>query len=278
MRAIWKGDISFGLVTIPVQIVPVEESKELHFHLIDIRDQARIRYKRVNSDTNKEVPWDKIAKGYEYDEGRYIIIDEKAFEKASPDLFKTIDIEEFINLAEIDNLYFDKPYYLVPDSKNQKAYVLLREALKKTKKVGVAKLIIRNKEYLSFIMAHEHSLILNLIRFHGTLRQEDDLKLPVETLKSYKISDRELKMAMGLIDDLTASWKPEKYHDEYHEALAKWLEKRTAELQKTDSKKGVSRRRKQDDVVDFISLLKKSMGKKTKTAGAKKAGRRGLNP
>ncbi len=260
MRAIWKGDISFGLVTIPIQLIPVDERKSINFHLLDERDKARIRYKRVNSDTEKEVPWEHIVKGYEYDKDSYIIVDETAFEKASPDIFKSIDIEEFIDYSEIDNLYFDKPYYLVPDSKNQKAYVLLREALKKTKKVGVAKVIIRTKEYLSLIMAHENALVLNLIRFQQEIRQESELKLPTESLKAYKISDREMKMAVDLIKELGGKWEPEKYHDEYQEALGQWLEKKTAEMEKTRGKQ-VTKRRKSEDVVDFVALLKKSMGK-----------------
>ncbi|WP_242604588.1 Ku protein [Legionella fairfieldensis] len=263
MKAIWKGDISFGLVTIPVQIIPVEEKNELHFHLLDNRDKARIRYKRVNSETGKEVSLENIVKGYEYDKERYIIVDEKAFEKASPDVFKLINIEEFINLAEIDNLYFDKPYYLIPDSKNQKAYVLLREALKKTKKVGVAKAIIRTKEYLCLIMAHDEALVLNRIRFQHEIRKEDDLKLPTKSLKDYKISDREMKMAVDLIKDLSGTWKPEKYHDEYYETMTRWLDKKAAEAEKSGGKK-TTRIRKPDDVVDFITLLKKSMGKRIK--------------
>ena len=265
MKAIWKGDISFGLVTIPVQIIPVEEKKDLHFHLLDSRDKSRIRYKRVNANTDKEVPWEKIVKGYEFDKGNYIIVDEEAFEKASPEVYKSIDIEEFIELAEIDNLYFDRPYYVIPDSKNQKAYVLLREALKKTKKVGVAKVIIRTKEYLCLVMPHDHALVLNLIRFQQEIRKEEDLEVPTESLKSYKISDREIKMAVGLIKDMTTIWKPEKYHDEYQEALSQWLDKKTAEAEKTMGTKTKTRRRKPDDVVDFISLLKKSMGKDKKT-------------
>lgn len=268
MRAIWKGDISFGLVTIPIQIIPVEEKNDLHFHLLDSRDNARVRYKRVNSETDKEVPWEKIVKGYEYDKGNYIVIDEKAFENASPELYKSIDIEEFVDLEEVDNLYFDKPYYIIPDSKNQKAYVLLREALRKTRKVGVAKVIIRTKEYLSFVMAHDNSLVLYLIHFDEDLRKEDDLKLPDESLKNYKISDREMKMAVDLIEDLSGKWEPEKYHDEYREAMTKWLDQKTAEIEKQAGKKKTTQRRAPDDVVDFISLLKKSMGKKRKKTAA----------
>lgn len=264
MKAIWKGDISFGLVTIPVQIIPVEEKKDLHFHLLDARDKSRIRYKRVNSNTEKEVPWEQIVKGYEFDKGNYIIVDEKAFEEASPEVYKSIDIEEFIELDEIDNLYFDKPYYIVPDSKNQKAYVLLREALKKTRKVGVAKVMIRTKEHLCLVMPHENALVLNLIRFEQEIRKEDDLKVPTDSLKAYKISEKEMKMATELIKDMTATWKPEKYHDDYQEALTQWIEKKTKEIEKETGKETKARVRKPDDVVDFITLLKKSMGKDKK--------------
>ncbi|ARH00174.1 Ku protein [Legionella micdadei] len=264
MRAIWKGDISFGLVTIPIQIIPVEERNELKFHLLDSRDHARIRYKRVNSETDKEVPWENIVKGYEYDKGAYIVIDEQAFEDASPDLYKSIDIEEFVDLNEIDNLYFEKPYYALPDSKNQKAYVLLREALKKTRKVGVAKAIIRTKEYISLVMAHDKALVLYLIHFDETIRKEDDFKLPTESLNTYKISAREMEVAVNLINDLSAKWEPQKYHDEYREAMNKWLEKKAKEVQNEAGKKVTARRRTPEDVVDFITLLKKSMGKKKK--------------
>ena len=273
MRAIWKGDISFGLVTISIQIVPVEERNELKFHLLDSRDNARIRYKRVNSETDKEVPWENIVKGYEYDKGAYIVVDEQAFEEASPDLYKSIDIEEFVDLNDVDNLYFEKPYYVLPDSKNQKAYVLLREALKKTQKVGVAKAIIRTKEYLSLVMAHDQALVLYLIHFDEEIRKEDELKLPSESLKTYKVTDREMKMAVNLINDLSAKWDPQKYHDEYREAMSKWLDKKAAQVEKEAGKKVTARRRTPDDVVDFITLLKKSMGKKSKK-GAEKSNKK----
>lgn len=146
MRAIWKGDISFGLVSIPVGIVSVEERKSLSFHLIDAKDHARIRYQRVNSNTGEVVDWNNVVKGYEYEKDHYVVVDEQAFEKAGPDVFKSIDIDEFIDAKEIDPLYFDKAYYIVPESKNKKAYVLLREALKKPKKQGSHELlsVLRN--------------------------------------------------------------------------------------------------------------------------------------
>lgn len=271
MRPIWKGDISFGLVTIPVNIFSVEQRNELHFHLLDSKDKSRIRYQRVNSNTGKEVPWENIVKGYEIDKDNYVIVNEEAFAKASPDVFKSIDIEEFVDFEEIDNLFFDKPYYIVPNSKNQKAYVLLREALKKTNKVGVAKVIIRTREYLSLVLPHQHALILNLIRFPEEIRHEEEFKLPDESLKHYKISDKEMKMAVDLIKDMTTAWKPEKYHDDYSETLRQWIEKQATVKGKAAGKKAAGQTK--DDVIDFISLLKKSMNKKKHPATAtKKAG------
>ncbi|WP_133140743.1 Ku protein [Legionella genomosp. 1] len=262
MRAIWKGDISFGLVSIPVGIVSVEERKSLSFHLIDAKDHARIRYQRVNSNTGEVVDWNNVVKGYEYEKDHYVVVDEQAFEKAGPDVFKSIDIDEFIDAKEIDPLYFDKAYYIVPESKNKKAYVLLREALKKTKKAGVARVIIRTKEYLSLILPHDNALVLNLIHFKDEIRDESDLGFPSDSLKNYKISDREIKMAVSLIEDMSNKWEPEKYHDDYREALQKWLDSKTEELSKSPRKAAKSQQK--DDVVDFISLLKKSMGKKIK--------------
>ncbi|MCL9683639.1 Ku protein [Legionella maioricensis] len=270
-RPLWKGFISFGLVAIPVTIVSVEQKNELHFHLLDSKDKSRIRYQRINSETGKEVPWSEIVKGYEFDNDNYVVLTEEDFKKASPDAFKTIDIEEFVDFKDIDPLYFDKPYYLVPDSKNKKAYVLLREALKKTKKVGVAKVIIRTKEYLSLILPHNHALIINLIRFQQEIRSEKELDLPTESLKSYKIVDREIEMAEDLIKAMSHPWKPEQYHDEYREALMNWIESKYKSNTKTQTKKTASRRQKNDDVIDFMSLLKNSLKNKKVSKPVKKS-------
>lgn len=260
VRSLWKGDISFGLVSIPVAIVPVEERKSLHFHLLDAEDHARIRYERVNTNTGRKVPWDHIVKGYEYEKDNYIVVDEEAFAKASPEVFKSISIEEFVDLNNIDTLFFDKAYYLVPDSKNKKAYVLLREALKKTNKVGIARVIIRTREYLSLITSHDNALLLMILHFQEEIRQEEDFNFPSGSLQDYKITDKEMKMAISLINDMASAWQPEKYHDDYRQALQLWLDKKIAALVKSPNKGGQSRKG-QDDVIDFISLLKKSMGK-----------------
>ena len=263
-KSIWKGDVSFGLVTIPVSLVSSEENKDIHFHLLDSKTNSRVRYQRISEETGKEVPWNDLVKGYEYDKDSYIIVNEKEFAKASPDLFKTIDIEEFVDLKEIDSMYFTKSYYLVPASKNTKAYVLLREALKKTNKVGVAKVIIRTKEFLSLILPHENALLLYLIHYKDEIREEKELNLPKNQLKTYKIAEKEIKMAVDLIKNLTAKWQPEKYHNEYRETLQKWLEQQTAKETK-GGKKASHVVANKGNVVDFISLLKDSMKQKKLT-------------
>ena len=268
-RSIWKGDISFGLVSIPVSLVSTEENNDIHFHLLNSKTKSRVRYQRIDEDTGKEVAWNEIVKGYEYEKDNYLIVNEKDFEKASPELFKTIDIEEFVDINEIDTLYYTKPYYLVPEGKNKKAYVLLREALKSTNKVGVAKTLLRSKEYLSLILPHDNTLLLYLIHFQDEIRPEEEINIPKNDLKSYKISDKEVKMAMDLIKDMSSSWEPEKYHNEYRESLQKWLDQQSAALTKP-GKKTTKPLKDNSAVVDFISLLKGSM-KKNKIVSKQKS-------
>jgi DNA end-binding protein Ku len=269
-RPVWKGFISFGLVAIPINLHPAEKKNELRFHLLDSRDKSRIHYERVNTETGKEVPWDDIVKAYEFKKNNYVILEDKDFERAAPEAFKTIDIEEFVNIEDIKPLYFERPYYAIPDSANLKAYVLLREALKKTKKVGVAKVVIRSRQYLAIIMPYEEALVLNLVRFYQEVRKPDEFKLPDKKPKEYRINERELEMAITLIKDMTSQWKPEKYHDEYREALMKWIESKTSTRQ-VETKESEEIAKKSDDVIDFMSLLKKSLKKKATKPSSKKA-------
>ncbi|MCW8442890.1 Ku protein [Fluoribacter gormanii] len=265
-KSIWKGEISFGLVSIPVSLYSIEEHDELKFHLLDKKTKSRVHYQRISEKSGKEVPWDQVVKGFEFEKDRYIIVDEKKFEKASPDLFKAINIEEFVDFQEIDSLYLMKPYYLIPESKNKKAYVLLRESLKKTNKAGVAKVIIRTKESICLILPHQYALLLYLIHFKDELRDENEMEVPKEDFKNYKISQSEIKMAVTLIDEMTAKWQPEKYHNEYREALQKWLDQQIAKQPaiKANEEPEIAQENSAD-VVDFISLLKESMRKRKST-------------
>ncbi len=262
-KSIWSGYVSFGLVAIPVTIYPVEEKDNLHFHLLDSRDKSRIKYQRVNAESGEEVPWDLVEKAYEFDKNNYVIVDEDAFQKASKNAFKSIEIEAFIDLDKVDLLYFDKPYYLRPDSKNNKAYVLLREALERSHKAGVAKAVIRSREHLTLIFPHENALILYSIRFSENIREEQALNFPNQDLKTYRISEQEVKMAISLIENMSADWIPQKYHDEYRKKLMKWIQDKIPAEPENNVKKA-QRSARHQEVVDFMQLLKNSMNKKSK--------------
>lgn len=270
-KSIWKGEISFGLVSIPVSLYSIEEPDDLKFHLLDKKTKSRVHYQRISEKTGNEVPWEQVVKGFEFEKDRYIVVDEKKFEKASPDLFKAINIEEFVDFQEIDSLYLMKPYYLIPESKNKKAYVLLRESLKKTNKAGVAKVIIRTKESICLILPHQHALLLYLIHFKDEIREENEMDVPKEDFKNYKISQSEIKMAVTLIDEMTTQWQPEKYHNEYRDTLKKWLDQQIAKQPVIQEEEDSEIAKESSaDVVDFISLLKESMKKRKSPEKANK--------
>lgn len=228
MRPIWRGSISFGLVNVPVTLYPAEQRSDLQLHLIDSRDFSRVRYERVNAATGEEVPWDQIVKGFEYDTGSYVVINEDDLKAAAPEATKTIDIEAFVNLADIDLMYFDRPYYLEPGKKGEKGYALLREVLRQTGKAGIARVVIRTRQYIAALVPREEALILNLLRYAQELRPVSDLKLPPADSKKNGVTKQELQMAQLLVESMSAEWDPEAFHDEYRDALTKWIEKRIA--------------------------------------------------
>ncbi len=224
-QAIWKGHISFGLVNIPVSLYSGERRTDLHFRMLDSRNQARVRYERVNDETGDEVPWDDIVKGFEYAKGNYVVLEREDFEKAAPEATKSIDIESFVDIDAIDPAYFDKPYYLIPTDTG-KGYVLLRDTLADSGKAGIAKMVIRNRQHLAALIARDSALALNLLRFRQELREPDDFQLPTEPPKNYNISKKEQDMAAQLIDSMSGAWQPEAYHDDYRQALLDYIEKK----------------------------------------------------
>ncbi len=256
-RPIWKGHISFGLVNVPVILQSAEQRADLHFNLIDSRNEARVRYERVNEETGEEVPWNSIVKGFEYDENNYVLLKQKELEKASPELTKTIEIEQFVDLDEIDVAYFDKPYYLVPDKGGRKGYVLLREAMKKAGQVGIAQVAIRSRGHLAAVMPQGDVLLLELLRFHQEIRSTDELDVPT-SLAEVKVTKKELELAGQLIEGMSAEWTPEKYRDEYRDALMELIESRiskgeTAEVEDEEPEEESPR------TVNFMDMLKKSV-------------------
>src|SRR5215813_1108253 len=203
-RPIWKGHISFGLVNIPISLYSAEDRTDLSFQLLDSRDHAHVRYHRVNEVTGEEVPWDRIVKGYEYDDGNYVLLSEEELENASPELTKTIEIEQFVDVADIDIRYFERPYMLVPDKKGEKGYVLLREAIAESGKAGIAKVVIRGRQYLAALMAQGNALVLELLRFHQELIDLAEFDLPSSNLREYGVAKKEIDLAMKLIGGMTA--------------------------------------------------------------------------
>ncbi len=213
MKSIWTGSIGFGLVNIPVKMYSAIEESTLDLDMLDKKDYANIKFKRVNENTGKEVPWANIVKGYLVNE-KYVVLDETDFEKASPEKTKHIEIMQFVNEDEIDSMYFEVPYYLEPEKTGARAYALLREALAKTGKAGVGMFVMRNREHVCLIKASEDVIVLNRIRFAQEIRATSSLTLPGKTSKP-----AEVKMAINLIDQLTETFDPSKYKDDYTDKL-----------------------------------------------------------
>lgn len=268
-RPIWKGAISFGLVHVPVTLFSLEQKFDLHFRMLDSRTKSTIRYERVNEETGEEVPWDKIVKGYEYQKGNYVILTEEDFKNASPEASQTIDIQNFVAKDEISDIYFDKPYVLVPQRKAEKGYVLLREVLSKSGRVGIAKVVIRTREYLSAVVPMEDCLVLVLLRFAQEIRPFKEFDVPREALSHYKVTDREIELAEQLVEAQTAKWEPEKYHDEYRDQLMKWIDAKAEKGEAVRVEEG-EEEAADTQVLDLAELLRKSISGKEPKAKSKR--------
>jgi DNA end-binding protein Ku len=223
-RSMWKGAISFGLVTIPVSVYPATEEKTLRFNQLHEKDGGRIRYKRVCSIEGDEVPFDEIVKGFEYEKDHYVTLTDEDFDAVPVESSRAIDIHQFVDLEEIDPMLYKKSYYLVPDETGAKAYSLLREAMASEGKVGVAKVSFRDKEHLAALRFSGDAFVLETMFWPDEIRAADFEGVDVDT----KIRDQELDMAKQLIENLTAEWNPEQFHDEYREALLGIVEKKIA--------------------------------------------------
>src|SRR6476646_2758414 len=215
MRAIWKGSISFGLVNIPIALYPATRKEELKFRLLRAKDLSPVNYQRVAEKDGKEVPWDDIVKGYEYEKGKYAVLKDEDFQRVDLEATQTVDIQDFVDQEEIDPIFFYKPYYLEPQKGGDKAYVLLRETLQKTGKVGIAKVVIKTRQYLAGVKAKDSVLVLELMHFAEELADADKLHIP----KRLEPGKRELDMAKALVDSMSSKWNPKKYRDDYREAL-----------------------------------------------------------
>lgn len=227
-RSIWKGSIAFGLVNIPVGLTSAESKPDIQLHMVDSKNHARVRYERVNADTGEEVPWDRLVKGYEHDDGKFVLLTPDDLDAVQPRLTKTIEISGFVSLDDIDPILFDKPYYLEPDKRGRKAYALLREALRTSGKAGISRVVIRTREYLSAMFVRDDVLVLMLLRFPQEVVGAGKLDLPLSSDPEWQPVKKELDLALRLIDEMTDKWNPSQYHDDYRESLLDFIEKKIA--------------------------------------------------
>ena len=265
-RAIWKGSISFGLVNIPVALYPATRREELKFRLLRKSDLSPVNYKRVAEKDGKEVSWEQIVKGYEYEKGKYVVLKNEDFQRVDVEATQTVDIQDFVDLDDIDPMYFYKPYYLEPQKGGDKAFALLRDSLKESKKVGIAKVVIKTRQYLAGVKPEDGSLVLELMHFADELADTSTLHVP----KKVEAGKKEMNMAKSLIDSMSGKWDPGKYHDEYREALMDVIQKKVEAGGKEIEEKP-KRLPKPTKVIDLVSVLQKSL---EQTGAAKKGAKR----
>ena len=272
MRAIWKGAISFGLVNIPVALFPALRREELKFRLLRASDMSPVNYKRVAEADGKEVPWDQIVKGYEYQKGKFVVLKDEDFARVDIEATQTVDIVNFVELKEVNPLLFNKPYYMEVSKGGEKAYALLREALLDVGKIGIAKVVLKTRQHLAAIKAQDKGLMLELMHFPEELIEPGEFKLPA----TRTVSRPELAMARELIASMTVPWKPEDYQDEYHEKLEKIVEEKVKHPEAGKTRRA-TRPKAASNVIDLAEVLRQSLretraGKRkpaTKAGGAK---------
>ena len=280
-RPVWTGTLSFGLLNIPVSLMTGERKTDISFRMLDSRNKAPVRYERVNAETGEEVPWKDIVKAFEYEKGSYVVLEQEDIASAAPESHDAIEVEAFVDADAVGPRYFEKPYVLVPAKKAEKGYVLLREALQKTGKIGIARVVIRTREHLCAVIPHENALLLMMMRYPQELVDIGEYNIPEGAKGDYRISAKELEFSEQLIETMSGDWDPEAYHDEFRARLQKVIQERM----KAD---GVVRRAAEEpevdegaatNVVDFMSLLQQSIDRNKRTpakkkAAAKKAGKK----
>ena len=272
-RPVWSGTLSFGLLNIPVSLMTGERKTDISFRMLDSRNKAPVRYERVNAETGEEVPWKDIVKAFEYDKGSYVVLEQEDIASAAPESHDAIEVEAFVDAGAIGPQYFEKPYVLVPAKKAEKGYVLLREALEKTGKIGIARVVIRTRESLCAVMPQDNALLLMMMRYPQELVDISEYNIPEGAKGDYRISAKELAFSEQLIETMGGDWEPDTYQDEFRERLQKVIQDRM----KAD---GVVRRKAEEprveegaatNVVDFMSLLQQSIDKNKRTPAKKSA-------
>ncbi|WP_426304232.1 Ku protein [Acidovorax facilis] len=270
-RTMWKGAISFGLVHIPVGLYSATATSGIDFDWLDKRSMQPVGYKRVNKVTGKEIATTDIVKGVEYEDGRYVVLSPEEIAAAFPKVTQTIEIEAFLDADEIPFVYLERPYYTAPLKRGEKVYALLREALRKSNKVGVATVVIQTKQHLAVLIPCGRALILNLLRWGGEIRSFEQLNLPPVDAKAAGIKDAEMAMAVQLIDDMTQSWDADKFRNSFADQINQLVEQKAtagdiADVVKVESGASVSAGA---EVLDLTSLLKRSLEGKSSSAAEK---------
>lgn len=271
MRPIWTGAISFGLINIPVALYAAAARDELKFRLLRAGDLSPVNYKRVAQADGKEVPWDQIVKGYEYEKGKFVVLKEEDFKRVDVEATQTVDIINFVKLEEINPLLFSKPYYMQSEKGGDKAYGLLRDSLTDSRKVGIAKVVIKERQHLAAIKAQQNGLMLELMRFPDEVIEAGDFK----AAQSRTASKAEMAMASKLIQSMTTKWEPGNYHDDYKKGLEKVIEQKIASG--GDELPAPCKPKKATPALDLVSVLQQSIRKTQETGNGKRGGKAQLS-
>jgi DNA end-binding protein Ku len=258
-RPIWKGAISFGLVTIPVNVFSATRRDELRFRQLDRRDNTPIKEKRVNEETGEEVPWEDIVRGFEYDEGTFVVLDQDDFSKANVKATETIDIVQAVPSGAVPPQYFEKPLYVVPTKAGVKPYHILRETLRRTGRVAIALIVMRGRQHLAALIADDKVITLELLRFAHEIKAVSELEAGDALDDPPEVRDKEIELAEQLVAALDEPWAPEQFRDEYRDDLLELIEQK-AKTGKAPVKRGNGGPHKGAEVVDMMELLKKSVG------------------
>lgn len=270
-RPVWSGTLSFGLLNIPVSLMSGERRTDISFRMLDARNNAPIKYERVNAETGEEVPWKEIVKAFEYDKGSYVVLEPEDIKSAAPESHDAIEVEGFVDANAVGPQYFEKPYVLVPAKKAEKGYVLLREALQQTGKIGIARVVIRTRESLCAVMPQGNALLLLMMRYPQELVDIEEYNIPEGARSEYRITPKELEFSEQLIDTMSTQWKPDDYQDEFRERLQKVIKERM-------DAHGVVKHAEEEpeagegaatNVVDFMSLLQQSIDRNKRTPARK---------
>ena len=267
-RAIWTGALGFGLVNIPVEVHTAVRDHRPHFRMLHAKDRAPISYERVCQKEGTAVAWEDLVRGYEYEKGRFVVLTKEDFETAALEKTRKIDVLDFVEAEAIDDRYFDKPYYLTPRKGGETAYALLREAIRESGRIGIARFILREAQHLAAVEAIGDALVLSTLRFADELADTGSLAFP----KEKKFRKPELDMAKMLVENLAAEWAPEKYKDDYRENLMRVIK---AKMKGKEPDLVWEERPRDSNVVDLMERLRQSLDQPRKSAGGKAASRGG---